>query len=272
VGRPVLDPADAEPEPLRLAASLAATSRHPLSRALAAACPEAVPADGVVEHAGQGLSRGDVRLGNASFCGAEAGADATGPELFLVRPGHAPHRFRFADALRPDAATTVAALKRQGKMVILLSGDRAPVAARVAEELGIERWEAGLTPVDKVRRLESLAGQGRKAMMVGDGLNDAPALAAASVSMSPSSAVDLSRNAADVVFQGASLAAVTETLAIARRSKRLVGENIALAILYNALALPLAMAGWVTPLLAAIAMSSSSMLVIANALRLGRGR
>ena len=140
----------------------------------------------------------------------------------------------------------------------------------LALQLGIEERAAQCLPTDKLERLATLARQGHRVLMVGDGLNDAPALARAHASMSPANAADVCQVAADVVFQGTSLEAVTEVLATARLSGRLVRQNIALAILYNALAVPLAMAGLVTPLIAAIAMSSSSLIVVGNALRLAR--
>jgi Cu2+-exporting ATPase len=265
-----------EPEALRLAATLAATSSHPLARALARAVPDAVPAAGVRELPGQGLllaaPSGEIRLGSRSFCAvAEDGGEA-GAELWLARPGHRPVRFGFRDDLRPDAARVVAELQRRGLAVELLSGDRTPTVAAVADTLGIARWQAGCTPQAKTARLQELTAQGRRVLMVGDGLNDAPALAAAHVSLSPASAADISRTAADVVFQGEFLAPVAETIAVARGAGRLVRQNIGLALIYNLVAVPLAVLGQVTPLVAAIAMSSSSVLVIANALRLGRGR
>ncbi len=259
----------ADAESLAQASALAAASRHPLSRAIRALCPEAPAADGVVEHPGAGLCRGAVRLGSRAFCGLPAGEnDAVGPELWLSAPGRTAVRFAFEDALRPDARPVVAALRRSGKRVLLLSGDRPAAVAHVASALGIAEWEARLTPADKARRVASLAGEGCHTLMVGDGLNDAPALAAAEVSMSPSSAADISQNAADIVFQGASLASVGETIAVARRSQRLVRQNLVFAVLYNAVAVPLAVLGLVTPLVAAVAMSSSSLIVILNALRL----
>jgi Cu2+-exporting ATPase len=145
------------------------------------------------------------------------------------------------------------------------------VVAEVAAALGIAEWRAEKSPGEKIARLEALRSQGRKVLMVGDGLNDAPALAAAAVSASPSSAADVSQTAADLIFQGESLGPLVELWEVARQSRRLILQNFALAALYNAVSVPLAMAGLVTPLIAAIAMSSSSLIVTLNALRLGRG-
>ncbi|CAO3418364.1 heavy metal translocating P-type ATPase [Azospirillum endophyticum] len=261
---------------LALAASLAAASRHPLARALAAAAPDVPVAMGVREIAGAGLSLqtadGEVRLGSRRFTGAPLKAeDAAGPELWLARPGEEPRRIVFLDAPRPDAAAVVAALKARGLEVKLLSGDRKGAVAVVAERLGITDWRAEQTPADKTAALAELAARGRSVLMVGDGLNDAPALAAAAVSMSPSTAVDVSQTAADVVFQGRLLRPIVETVEVARRSGRLVRQNFGIALVYNLCAVPLAMGGMLTPLLAALAMSSSSLIVILNALRLARG-
>jgi len=165
----------------------------------------------------------------------------------------------------------VAALEAHDYDVVLMSGDRAAAVDAVADALGIDDRRARLTPADKVEHLYGLARHERLMLMVGDGLNDAPALAAAYVSMSPSTAVDLSQTTADLVFQGARLRPVIDALVIARRAAVLVKQNLALALLYNVITVPLAIAGYVTPLVAAIAMSSSSLLVMLNALRLNRG-
>jgi Cu2+-exporting ATPase len=154
----------------------------------------------------------------------------------------------------------------------MLSGDRREAVAAMAARLGIADWQAGLTPNMKCKILGEQAARGEKVLMVGDGLNDAPALAAAYVSMSPATGADVSQTAADVVFQGRALGAVTATLAAATRSTGRVRQNIALAVVYNALAVPLAMAGQVTPLFAAVAMSASSLIVVGNALRPDRER
>ncbi len=262
------------PDVLSAAAGLAAASKHPLARALAAAVPGARPPDGIEEIPGFGLRRagpdGEVRLGSRRWCGGKA-QDDNAAELWFAAPGQEPVRFRFADALRHDARDVIAALSSRGIAVEMLSGDRAEAAGNIAAAAGLERWRADCTPADKVARLNALAGSGRRVMMAGDGLNDAPALAAAHVSISPSSAADISQTAADIVFQGRNLAPIIEVIDVARRANRLVKQNFALALLYNAATVPLAMMGIMTPLIAALAMSSSSLLVTGNALRLTLG-
>jgi P-type Cu2+ transporter len=258
---------------LAAAAALAAASRHPLSRAIRTLRPDVAAAEEVVEHPGSGLAGrfadGEARLGSRDFCGlAPDAGDAGGPELWLARPGRPAVRFAFEDPLRPDAETVIAAVRSAGRRVLLLSGDRPRAVAAVAAALAIADWAAGLSPAAKATRLAALAAAGRHVLMVGDGLNDAPALAAADVSMSPATAADVSQNAADIVFQGKSLGAVAEALAVARRARRLVRQNLALALLYNLVAVPLAVAGAATPLVAAVAMSGSSLVVVLNALRL----
>jgi Cu2+-exporting ATPase len=279
-GRPeLLDAGTIDPGDLALAASLAGASTHPLARALSRARPDAGVAAGVRETPGCGLAAetpdGEVRLGSRSWCGAGDGGGnhddgGGGPELWLARPGKAPLRFAFADSPRRDAAAVVADLKARGLGLTLLSGDRPVTVAAVADAVGIDDRHGALPPAEKCRRLAALAEEGHRVLMVGDGLNDAPALAAAYVSLSPSSAADVSQTAADVLFQGARLAPVTEAITVAGRADSLVRQNFALAFLYNGITVPLAMAGLVTPLVAAVAMSASSLVVIVNALRLGR--
>ena len=257
---------------LRVAASLAASSRHPLARSLCSAAGPVPAAEDVVEHPGEGLSlttaAGEIRLGSRAFCG-DAGAPAAAmPELWLARPGVPGVRFSFDETLRADAAAVVARLAAMRLTVRLVSGDRPDSVARVAADVGIADWEAARSPVAKVAAVEALVAGGRKVLMVGDGLNDAPSLAAASVSASPASAADVSQTVADVVFQGSRLGPVTALIETARRARTVMRQNLCLSIGYNALMVPLAVAGLVTPWLAAAAMSSSSLLVMANSFRL----
>lgn len=280
VGRPELGDDDRISDTvLAAAASLAAASRHPYAKAIVAAAEtrlgSVVPASGIEETLGLGLARptpqGEERLGSAAWCGVESmGEDS---EVWYRRDADVPVRFRFADRVRSDAREIMTALKSQGYRLALLSGDRPAVVERVAQEAGIDVWRAELKPADKIAWLEACAGQGHKALMVGDGLNDAPALAAAHASMSPASAADISQRAADFVFQGETLAPVLEAIATGKRARAMALQNFAVAAVYNVICVPLAMAGFVTPLIAAIVMSTSSILVVANAARLaGRVR
>ena len=269
-GRPTLEPDPTrDPSTLRVAAGIAAFSRHPLARALAAAAPDHIPARDVVERAGYGLVCGDIRLGSRVHCGLPPGEDAR-TEMWLTQPGCDPVRFVFADALRPDAAEAVRRFRALGLSVEILSGDRRGAVAEVAGRVGVEVFTAEASPVDKAARLRALAEQGRKVLMIGDGLNDAPALAAAHVSIAPGSGADIATVAADAVLARETLSPAAEAVGLGRRAAGLAKQNLGLAVLYNALAVPLAMAGLVTPIVAAGAMSSSSILVILNALRLGR--
>ena len=228
-------------------------------------------AAGVKEHPGLGMSletaAGEIRLGSRTFCAAP-GAPGAGPEVWLARPGLAPVRFGFAETLRQDAAATIAALRALGLEIRLLSGDRAEAVAKMAEQAGIDSWQASCSPVEKVAVIEALRAAGKRVLMVGDGLNDSPSLAAANISMAPASAADVSQTVADVVFQGEKLAPVVTAIRLARRSRTAMRQNLALSIGYNAFMVPLAMAGYVTPWVAAAAMSSSSLIVMLNSLRL----
>lgn len=257
-----------------LASALAAHSLHPYARAIAREYPPAaVCFDAIREEAGAGL---EARLGGALYRLGRitwaSGGTGAGKEdeaaVVLTRDGDVLARFAFAAALRPDAEAAVQALKQTGFEVEIVSGDHAAPVERLARELDIPS-RARVTPRDKAEHIGRRSAQGDKVLMVGDGLNDAPALMTAHVSMAPASAADVGRNAADFVFLRPSLLAVPEAIRTARRASRLVRENLALAIVYNVIAVPIAIAGYVTPLIAAIAMSLSSILVVANAMRIG---
>ena len=271
-GRPVLlhDNSWSERD-LADAAALASVSRHPLARALAAAVPPAEPVEGIEEIPGSGLRLGTTLLGSRDWCEAGPTDEADGPELWFARPGKPTLRFAFRDEPRRDAEETIAALLAMGYRVELLSGDRPVVAGAMAGRLGISHWRGGCTPAAKAARLRELAAAGHRVCMIGDGLNDAPALGLAHISLSPTDAMEIAQNAADAVFQGDRLGPVVELLTVARGAQRLVLQNLGMALAYNVTTIPLAMAGLVTPLIAAVAMSGSSILVVGNALRLGRG-
>ena len=264
------------------AASLAAHSRHPYAQAVVRSAKNrglaVTPAENVEETPGAGLSYkngngGEARLGSPSWCSVAATQDhaKVNEASMWYRPADAestPIAFHFTDALRDDAAQTIAAIKRAGLNVVLLSGDRRAAVEAAAKAAGIDDWHAEQRPNEKIDHLKKLEAQGHRVLMVGDGLNDAPALATAHASLSPSSGAEVSQIASDGIIQGPYLAPVTETISVARTSRRMSLQNFGVAAAYNAICIPLAMAGFVTPLIAAIAMSASSIIVTSNAMRL----
>ncbi|MGB5067851.1 MAG: heavy metal translocating P-type ATPase, partial [Albidovulum sp.] len=261
------------PKDLALAAALAGASAHPLSRALAEALAAAgvkpAKVDDIREVPGQGVEgvwKGDkVRLGRAEWLGAKAG-DVTASWL---KTGDGPARaFTFADRSRPGAEALIAAIRQQGKSVMILSGDSAAPVAALAAQLGVTDWRAGVFPDQKAAAIAALSAAGHRVLMVGDGLNDTAALAGAHVSISPASALDAARVASDIVLLGQDMQPIADALRIAVQARQRIKQNFALSIAYNILAVPVAFAGFATPLIAALAMSASSVTVSLNALRL----
>ena len=271
MGRPVL--IDAMPAAVALAAPLARASSHPLARALAEADGGAALAEGAIETPGQGIAGWidgrHARLGRADFVGLKD-APASETELWFGFDDDLKIRFRFHDRLRADARETVDQLRALGLSVEILSGDVAPAVEAVARELGIEHWRAAMTPQGKAAAIDALAASGRKVLMVGDGLNDAAALAKAHAAMAPGTALDASQNAADLVFSGHRLGPVVTAIDVARAARRRALENFGFSALYNLGAAPAAMLGLVNPFVAALAMSGSSLVVTLNALRMNR--
>lgn len=255
------------------AAALARVSRHPLSRALVEAAGAGTLCADAVETPGEGvegtLDGARARLGKRTFVAPEfADAEDGGSELWFSVGDAPPQRFLFEDALRVDAAETIKALKARGLEVQLLSGDRAKAVEHAAVAAGIAVWRAGVTPAEKTARLQGLRAEGKKALMIGDGLNDAAALASAYVSASPGTAVEASQAAADFVLQGPGLMPIVEALDVAKAARARALENLRFSALYNLIAAPAAAFGLLTPLIAAAAMSGSSLIVTLNALRM----
>lgn len=257
--------------------AMAASSTHPSSRALDAHLLETKPAllENLRELPGLGieaLHKGEtVRLGNRKWVSEIAlGADQQddGAGVAFARRGGKLSAFQLQDRLRPMAEETVRQLKAAGLRIEILSGDHAQAVKAIADQLNIADAHGRMTPQDKIAHIQAAQAAGSKVLMVGDGLNDAPSLAAAHASVTPASASDVGRLASDLVFIRPELTAVPFARRIALRTGQLVRQNFALALLYNCFAIPLAMAGLITPLIAAIAMSTSSIVVIANSLRL----
>jgi P-type Cu2+ transporter len=258
----------------QLAGRLGLSSRHPLATAVAREARDEEPFVDAVEVPGQGvralIDGMEARLGALEYCDVDESPYPAAPEasLIAVRYGERSAVFQVAQALRPGACEVVDGLRAIGLDVHLLSGDRAQAVAPIVQALSIGDWQAGLTPDRKVAALKALKARGHRVVMVGDGINDAPALAEAHVSLSPISAAELAQAHADAVFLGVRLTPVLDALIMARKARSLMRQNLILAVVYNMFAIPIAVAGLVTPLIAALAMSGSSILVTTNALRL----
>ncbi len=253
-----------------IALAMTQNASHPVSQAIAAVLDGVTPASltDQKEHSGKGLSAvwngQTVRLGSGAWLGAGVGT--------YLQVGHnAPRKIKLQAGLRDGAQELVAAWQKQGLAVHLVSGDDRGETARIARMLGIDRWQAETQPEDKVHYVEALSDAGAKVLMVGDGLNDTGALSAAYTSLSPATAADASRAASDIVLLNDSLVPLIELPLVARAAKKRIVENFAISAAYNLIAIPIAVAGFATPLLAAIAMSTSSITVLVNALRL-KGR
>jgi Cu2+-exporting ATPase len=257
----------------RIACALASASKHPFSQAISAEAqrlgiqPAVIQA--ITEHPGDGMSgltpQGKARLGRPEWINNSVDGD-----VLLELPDGTIHAFTFSEVLRPGAAETCDRLRSLGYELHLLSGDGPEAVSRVAKQCGIVSANARLTPPEKYDYIAKLRQDRRKALMIGDGLNDSPALAAAHASMSPATAMDATQSVADLVFTARDLRSILIALRIARTARRRAFESFGIAAIYNLIAIPLAFAGFVVPLVAALAMSGSSILVIVNALRLRR--
>jgi Cu2+-exporting ATPase len=252
----------------RIAAALERDAGHPLARAFAGI--EAPIASSVRVTAGAGVE-GDVegrmwRIGHAGFA---AGLASTLPGIWLGDGQRAFTRFELVDRPRSDALEAIEALREQGLSVEVLSGDAPAAVEATARALGIQCWSARATPESKLTRLRELQAQGHRVLMLGDGINDAPVLGGADVSIALSCGAPMAHRAADIVLAGERLMRLPQVLQLARRTRRVIRENLAWALAYNLVALPFAAAGWVTPWIAALGMAGSSMIVTLNALRLG---
>ncbi|MGZ5154928.1 MAG: heavy metal translocating P-type ATPase [Caldimonas sp.] len=258
-----------------LAASLAAASAHPLSLALVdpGAAPRSwsalreLPGAGLEGTASDGAR---YRLGSAAWVAAAPGSAESGPQTWLGGPDGPLARFTFEETLRPDAPATIAALRRAGLAITLLSGDADERVRRVAARLGVAQARGGASPADKLAAVAELQRQGHRVAMVGDGLNDAPVMARADVSFAIEDGAALTRARADFILMSGSLADVAGARETARRALRVVRQNLGWAIAYNATCVPLALAGWFPPWAAGLGMAASSLVVVVNALRIDR--
>jgi Cu2+-exporting ATPase len=258
------------------AAALAGASRHPMALALARAWPDATPApmQGITEHAGQGIEGFDAqghrwRLGSAAFAGAhDREAASARTTSWLSCDGTVVATLAFDEALRADARSAICALQADGARTLLLSGDRSDAAQRVGAAVGLKQVQAGASPEEKLAQVSLLQAQGHRVAMVGDGINDAPVLARADVSVAMGQGTALARTHADLTLLSGRLSDLVAARTLARRMLRIVRQNLVWAALYNAACVPLALTGWLPPWAAGLGMATSSLAVVLNAQRL----
>ncbi len=262
---------------LALAAALESQSEHPIARAFGHATARVEALQNVPGLGLEGIVEGRrLRIGQADFVSAlssnpaPAIAGEQGQWLLLGDEQWPLAWFVLDDRLRDDAPALVEAARGRGWQILLLSGDSSPMVGEVARQLGIEQARGGLTPDAKLAILRDLQAQGRRVLMLGDGVNDVPVLAGADISVAMGSASDLAKTSADAVLLSNRLTSLVDALRLARRTRTIIIENLAWAGLYNGLVLPFAALGWITPIWAALGMSASSLLVVLNALRLGK--
>ena len=291
-GKPVLagvlcNPAYTRQDCLAIAASLEQHSVHPLAEALLSAAVDTckLKVESITSTAGGGLSASidgvQYHIGNCDFIERSSTAkipadwlDSIAAEavtaVVLTRCDEVLAMFTFVDELRADALATVESLRALGTSIVLMTGDRAPAAEQIAMQSAIDDWHAQMTPQAKMDAVQALQSEGAVVLMVGDGINDAPVLAVADVSIAMAGASSLAKISADIVLMRDRLNGVSQLFAMAARTRRVIRQNMSWALLYNFSAIPAAAMGLVAPWLAALGMSLSSLLVVINAMRLTR--
>lgn len=266
-------------EALRLAAALESRSEHPVAAVFQAMGLDSLPElSDIHNHPGQGLSarigNREYRIGHAAFAVAETPDSPVPAEgrlrIWLGCDGQALARFDFEDAVRPEAASVIASLRERGLKTVLLSGDPSSAPRTLGDSLGMDDIEGGLSPEDKIRRVETLQSAGAIVVMVGDGINDAPVLGKAHVSVAMGSGADLAQISADAVLLNDRLDALPGAFRLADGTRRIIRQNLTWSLVYNLSVIPPAALGYISPWLATIGMSASSLLVVLNALRIKR--
>jgi Cu2+-exporting ATPase len=274
-GQPKLtNVSDFNTKEIAIIAALAGQSKHPLCQAITREFAGKVSKIEAQEVKGLGMEatlKGvHYKLGSKAFCGITKNNQDGYSEMWFVAGKHKPLRLKFSDSIKSDAGDLIKWLGKNAITAEILSGDRQSAVSKVAKSIGVQIYYGEMTPQEKYAHISALESHGKKTLMVGDGLNDSAALKLAHASMSPASALEIAQTSADIIFQGNKLWPVKEAFIVAQNAVKLVKQNFAISLAYNAVTIPFAMLGYATPALAAIIMATSSIIVVANALRLRR--